>query len=190
MAFIITNVSNPFPNVANESDRDTQYPTPTDGQQVFNKRINLVQTYNSTFGLWLDANTRVMTVSQLLNTKRVVYISGSYTVSGIQYPIALYPTSRAANRLIQGAITQIGNNIVGTRYYVAVAVKGLYYIDYASGVTVGNYLSARVGSGGNTGTVWASSGTGVFGHAYENSGANPNEPNSVLVNIGLTTEIF
>lgn len=192
MGFNITSVGK-YLNVLNEENRNNLIPLPTDGQQVFNKRINLVQTYNSTFGLWLDSNSRVVIMETALATNRFCYISGFFTVSGVQYPTISYPTNSSDENNTQGAIVQIGTSIDVARTYVAIAIKGLYYIDYGESVAVGEYIHPKI-NGANSDQGFAagsgSSTSGRCGTAYENSGANPLEPARVLVNIGLTAETF
>lgn len=192
MAFNITSVGK-YLNVLDEQERDALFPTPSDSLQVFNKRLNLVQTYNKTLGLWLDSNTRVMIIEAALTTNRFCYISGFFTVSGVQYPVTAYPNNNSNENNTQGAIIQIGEEIDVTRSYVAVATKGLYYIDYGESIAVGEYIHPKI-SGANSDQGFAAgsgnSTSGRCGTAYENSGANPSEPTRILVNIGLTAETF
>lgn len=192
MAFEITNVGK-YLKVLDEENRDNLIPAPEDGLQVFNERLNLVQTYNSTLGLWLDSNIRVMIMETALTTNRFCYISGFFTVGATQYPTVSYPTNSSNENNTQGAIIQIGEQIDPARSYVAVATKGLYYIDYGESIAVGEYIHPKI-SGTNADQGFAAgsgnSTSGRCGTAYENSGANPNEPTRILVNIGLTAETF
>ena len=184
---------NRYQIVQDEAQRNLLYDSPGNNTQVFNKRLGLVQTYNSTLGLWLDSNTRVMIMETALTTNRFCYISGFFTVGTTQYPTVSYPTNSSNENNTQGAIIQIGEGIDPARFYVAVATKGLYYIDYGESIAIGEYIHPKI-SGANSDQGFAAgsgnSTSGRCGTAYENSGANPDEPTRILVNIGLTAETF
>jgi len=196
MSFIVSSPS--LKRVSDEQQRDVLFPSPVDGQQVFNERINLTETYNSNYGLWLSSNIRVMirtTTAFLAN--RFVYINGSFPAGGTDRPTVDYPDNSTTDNQTIGVIVEIGSSIDVSRAFVAVAVAGEYFVEYGESIAVGEYVHAKITirtTGANSDQGYAagssSSASGRVGIAFQNSGASPTFPNMILVNIGLVSETF
>lgn len=192
MSFTVTSPS--LKRVSDEQQRSVLFPSPIDGQQVFNQRTNLTETYNSTYGVWLSSNVRVMirtTTAFLAN--RFVYVNGSFPAGGSDRPTVDYPDNNITDNQTIGVIVQIGNSIDISRAFVAVAVAGEYFVEYGESIAVGEYVHAKI-TGANSDQGYAagssSSTSGRVGIAFQNSGASPLFPNMILVNIGLVSETF
>lgn len=192
MTFIVT--APLLEKVANEQQRDALHPNPTDKQQVFNERISLVETFNSTYGLWLSANIRVMirTTTAFLKN-RLIYVNGSFPAGGSDRPTVAYPNNNNTDNQTTGVIVEIGESIDVSRAFIAVAVSGEYFVEYGESIAVGEYVHAKTtnpnadqgfAAGSNTST------SGRVGIAFQNSGASPGFPTMVLLNIGLVSETF
>jgi hypothetical protein len=192
MSFI---VSSPIlKRVSDKQQRDVLFPSPVDGQQVFNERINLTETYDSNYGVWLSSNVRVMirtTPAFLAN--RFVYVNGSFPAGGSDRPTVNYPDNNTTDNQTIGSIVEIGASIDVSRAFVSVAVAGEYFVEYGESIAVGEYVHAKT-TGANSDQGFAagssSSTSGRVGIAFQNSGANPTFPNMILVNIGLVSETF
>jgi hypothetical protein len=174
------------PVVADEADRDATYPSPANDFMVFNKRQGLHECYDSTFDLWVSAAMNVGvedTTTQVVSIQKIVYLDGSAaTVGGQEYPIVDYVGSSADRNITSGVVTRKGAAISGTQNYIAIHNMGKYYVDYQSGITIGENVYAQTNNSGNAqGSNFAQSGS--IGQAIENSGSNPSFPNSVFVSL-------
>jgi len=184
----------PLFRVADEQIRDTRYPTPENGFQVFNERVNLTETFNSTYGLWLSSNIRVMIRSTTAILKnRLIYVSGSFPAGGSDRPTVLYPNNNSTDNQTTGVVVEIGASIDVSRAFIAIAVAGEHYVEYGESIAVGEYVHAKTTNpNGDQGFAAGSttSTSGRVGIAFQNSGANPSFPTMVLLNIGLVSETF
>lgn len=176
-----------IPLVDDDADRDATYPSPTNDFQVYNKRQGLIETYNSTFGLWISAGMNVCvedTTVQAVAVQKAVYITTTAaTISGTEYPILGYVSSSGDRNVTQGVVTKRGSATGNpNQTYIAVHHFGIYYVDYSAAITIGyNVYPNTAGSGDVIGAAFAQSGT--IGQAIENSGSNPSFPSSVLVSL-------
>jgi hypothetical protein len=182
----ITINSGGAPVVADEVERDSLYPSPSNDFVVFNKRQGIIECYDSVFGLWVSANVVVAvedTTTQIVATQKIVYLDGSsVTISGNEFPIVDYCGSSADRNVTSGCVVEKGNAISVTQNYISIANHGKYYIDYQSPITIGeNVYSATNNSGNAQGGNFAQSGS--IGQAIENSGVNPSFPNSVFTSL-------
>lgn len=180
------------PNVADESARDIAYPSPSDGQRVFNSRTQEIETYASAFGLWLSPTKKVAIRQTALLVDRFVYINSFFTVSGVAYPALTYPTDAANENQTYGVIVEIGDSIDVARDFVAVAVGNQQFVDFGEAIAVGEYVSAKI-AGVNQDLGFAAGNattSGRAGIALQNSGATIGKPTKVLVQLNLLAESF
>jgi len=180
------------PNVADESARDIAYPSPSDGQRVFNSRTQEIETYVSAFGLWLSPTKKVAIRQTPLLVDRFVYINSFFTVSGVAYPALTYPTDAANENQTYGVIVEIGDSIDVARDFVAVAVGNQQFVDFGEAIAVGEYVSAKI-AGVNQDLGFAAGNattSGRAGIALQNSGATIGKPTKVLVQLNLLAESF
>lgn len=183
-------ISGNFPKVFDEGDRNSKFPNPTNGLQIFNSRTNNIETYNSTFGLWLSSDMVVMVrESNTILVDRIIIIDSFFVVSGYEYSTVVYPTTGAQDNRSFGVVNQIGAQIGPTTNYIAVAVSNNYYVDYGENILVGEYVYAKTG-GANADQGFAA-GTlnrisGRIGTAIQNSGSDITKPNKILIKVGLT----
>jgi hypothetical protein len=183
------------PLVEDELQRDLLYPAPPNDFEVFNRRIESLERYDATFGLWLSSTTIVCVTNNLdMVDKRIVYVNGAFDDGSGEKTLVNYPTTglQADNSI--GVVVEIGNDIgtPRTHKYVAVATRGQYYVNNVEPLLAGEEVSARVsGTGSDTGQASNDSGsTGIMGFCLQNSGSNPDYPSSVLINIGLIAEYY
>ena len=142
------------PVVADEAERASNYPTPDNLQQVFNSRVQMLETYYTDFGLWLSDYLRpILCTSQtpevLINGQpatpsdvQIYDILVRNTIGVISFSAGTYPlqnafatgwtpTNNASADLVLGSVQQISSvNIQfggNTYYFMAVAVAGDYY---------------------------------------------------------------
>jgi len=176
--------------VVDEGARDIKYPTPSNGQQIYNERTNNIETYYSVFGLWLSSDMIVMirpTASILVD--RLVYVSGFFGL----YPTVSYPTNTSTDVKTIGVVAQVGAAIDASRAYIAVAVSNQYYVDFGESIAVGEHIYAKTAPP-NDDLGFAAGTAGEFpsvvGVALQNSGATPGKGTKVLIKVGLSAEIF
>lgn len=172
--------------VDNEEDRDITFPSPLDRQQVYNLRLNEVETYIQAFGLWLSASKRVALTTGGLVLDRTVLIDNSDTIGGFEYPVIEYSDNTTAENTF-GVYMALGNPANATYTYCAVAVANQYYIENGAPIAIGEFVTPDT-NGVIEGFVFGSEGD--IGMAVQNSGANPLRPNKTLVEIGTTAETF
>ena len=76
-----------MPLVADDADRDATYPSPSNDFQVYNKRQGLIETYNSTYDLWISAGMNVCvedtTVQTVAIQKAVFITTTAATIGGV-----------------------------------------------------------------------------------------------------------
>ena len=178
----------PFPVVADEAARDAAYPTPTNNFQVFNLRTKLIETFDSTFGLWCNADMFIAVEDssvQTLLVERVVYPnSSSVVVSGQEYPVMQYPSNNASRNVSSGLLVAKGGSAGGTFTYITVATSGDYYGEFnpSSSINPGQLVLSTTNSDGYLlGANFAAS--GALGQALETSGLSTTRPNSILVRL-------
>jgi hypothetical protein len=175
-----------LPQVADQVARDSAYPSPANGFQVFNLFQNAIETYNATYDLWLHPGIVVGvedTTIQSVTIRKIAFISPTAAlVSGQEFPIADFPASSGERNVTNGVIIRLGASITGTQRYIAIAHHGKYYVDFSSPVIIGNSVYSTTNTTGLaiSGTF---SQTGTIGQAIENSGSNPSFPSSVLVSL-------
>jgi len=183
----ISNFLGSITKVADEVARDLAYPSPADGFQVFNLRQGVVETYSTTFDLWLSSCMNVCvedTTVQTIAVRTAVFIvTTATTIGGKEYPIIAYPAASADRNVTQGVVTRRGAATGNpNETYIAVHHFGKYYVDYGAAITIGfNVYPRTAGAGDVIGAAFAQSGT--IGQAIENSGSNPSFPSSVLVSL-------
>lgn len=176
-----------MPLVADDADRDATYPSPSNDFQVYNKRQGLIETYNSTYDLWISAGMNVCvedtTVQTVAIQKAVFITTTAATIGGVEFPVLDYIASSANRNVTQGAVTRKGAATGNpNETYIAVHHFGIYYVDYSAAITIGyNVYPNTAGAGDVIGAAFAQSGT--LGQAIENSGSNPSYPSSVLVSL-------
>lgn len=179
--------SSGIPLVDDAADRDATYPSPANDFQVFNKRQGLIETYNSTYDLWISAGMNVCvedTTVQTVAVQKAVFITTTAaTIGGVEFPVLNYVASSGDRNVTQGVVTRKGAATGNpNETYVAVHHFGVYYIDYSAAITIGfNVYPNTAGTGDVIGAAFAQSGT--LGQAIENSGSNPSFPSSVLVSL-------
>ena len=180
------------PNVSDEDDRDTTYPSPSDGQRVFNLRTQEIETYNNTVGLWLSPTKKIAIRDTALLVDRFAYVSSFFTVSLESYPVLSYPVTGAQDNQTFGVIVQIGNSIDVARDFVAIAVGNQQFVDFGEAIAVGEYVSAKLTApnGGQGFAAGNAATTGRAGIAVQNSGATLGKPTKVLVQLNLLAETF
>jgi len=182
-----------IPLVVDEADRDTNYPSPTDLQQLYNQRTNSIETYYADFELWVSNDMIVMirqSVSILVN--RLIYIDGFFTVSLFDYSTVSYPKNSATEKGTIGVVTQIGKDLGGNRAFIAVAHSNQYFVDFGESIAVGEWVEAKInGSESDIGKArgLGSPQTGVVGKAVQNSGATIGKAAQVLVLFNLAAEV-
>lgn len=138
------------PVVADEAERASNYPTPDNLQQVFNSRVQMLETYYSDFGLWLSDYLRPILctlqtpegstpapsnvqIYDILVRNPIGVISFSAATYPLQNAFATgwTPTNNASADFVLGSVQQIsGVNIQfggNTYYFMAVAVAGDYF---------------------------------------------------------------
>jgi hypothetical protein len=184
-----------YPEVADEIDRDTTYPSPVNDFEVYNRRIESLERYDGTAGLWLSSEKFLAVTSDLtLVSKRIVRVDSAFDDGDGEKADVQYPTNPNNNEQVIGVVIETGNNIGSpvTHKYVSVATRGQYYVNNAEPLLAGEPVSARVsGPASDVGEASNDSGsTGVMGFCLQNSGSNVDYPNSVLINISLTAEFF
>lgn len=170
--------------VADETSRDSSYPSPSNNFQVYNLRIKDFETYSTQYGLWISSGKFIAvedTSIQTIDVRHLVFLTSSATtVSGVEYPIANYVSSSTERNVTAGVVVEKGNTISGTSSYISIAHSGEYYIDYSTAITIGNNVYSTTNTSGE-----AVSGNfaqaGTVGQAIQNSGSDPSFPNSVLV---------
>jgi hypothetical protein len=176
-----------IPLVSDDVDRDATYPSPSNDFQVYNKRQGLIETYNTTYGLWISSGMNVCvedTTVQTVATQKAVFVTATATtIGGVEFPILGYVASSANRNVTQGVVTKKG---IATgnpnETYVAVHHFGIYYVNYSAAITIGYNVYPNTAAGGDViGAAFAQSGT--LGQAIENSGSNPSFPGSVLVSL-------
>ena len=183
----ITISSGGIPLVDDAADRDSTYPSPANDFQVYNKRQGLIETYNSTFDLWISAGMNVCvedTTVQTVAVQKAVFITTTAaTIGGVEFPVLNYVASSGDRNVTQGVVTRKGAATGNpNESYIAVHHFGIYYIDYSAAITIGyNVYPNTAGTGDVIGAAFAQSGT--LGQAIENSGSNPSYPSSVLVSL-------
>lgn len=179
--------SSGIPLVDDDADRDATYPSPTNDFQIFNKRQGLIETYNSTYDLWISAGMNVCvedTAVQTVAVQKAVFITTTATtIGGVEFPVLNYVSSTGDRNVTQGVVTRKGAATGNpNETYVSVHHFGIYYIDYSAAITIGfNVYPNTAGTGDVIGAAFAQSGT--LGQAIENSGSNPSFPSSVLVSL-------
>ncbi len=180
------------PNVSDEDDRDTTYPSPSDGQRVFNLRTQEIETYNNAVGLWLSPTKKIAIRDTALLVDRFAYVSSFFTVSLESYPVLSYPVTGAEDNQTFGVIVQIGNSIDVARDFVAIAVGNQQFVDFGEAIAVGEYVSAKLTApnGGQGFAAGNAATTGRAGIAVQNSGATLGKPTKVLVQLNLLAESF
>jgi len=180
------------PTVADESARDAAYPSPTNGQRVFNSRTQEIETYDSTFELWLSPTKKVAIRDTALLVDRFAYVSSFFTVSGVAYPVLSYPASGAQDNQTFGVIVEVGNSIDVARDFVAIAVANQQFVEFGEAIAVGEYVSAKLTApnGGQGLAAGNAATTGRAGIAVQNSGATIGKPTKVLVQLNLLAESF
>lgn len=175
------------PLVDDNVARDAAYPSPANNFQVYNKRQSLIETYNSTYNLWISAGMNVCvedTTVQTVVIRKAVYITTTAaTIGGVEFPVLGYVISSATRNVTTGIVTRKGAATGNpNEIYVAVHHFGIYYVDYSAAITIGyNVYPNTSGTGDVIGAAFAQSGT--LGQAIENSGSNPSYPSSVLVSL-------
>jgi len=180
-------VSSGIPLVDDAADRDSTYPSPANDFQVYNKRQGLIETYNSTYDLWISAGMNVCvedTTVQTVAVQKAVFITTTAaTIGGAEFPVLNYVSSSGDRNVTQGVVSRKGAATGNpNETYVAVHHFGIYYIDYSAAITIGyNVYPNTAGTGDVIGAAFAQSGT--LGQAIENSGSNPSYPSSVLVSL-------
>jgi len=185
-----------LPNVADEDARDIAFPTPANGQRVYNLRTNEIETYSGSTGLWLSATKKIAVDDSSLAIRRFIYINGVTSVPGVpfpfSYPTLAYPTNATNENQTFGVIVQTGAAIDATRTFVAIAVGNQHYIDYGEAILAGEYVSAKVtGLNADQGFAAGNSTTsGRAGIAVQNSGATIGKGLQVLVQLNLLAESF
>jgi hypothetical protein len=182
----ISNFLGSVTQVADEAARDLAYPSPADGFQVFNLRQGVVETYSTTFDLWLSSCMNVCVEDIGVRTvaiRKIVYLSTTAAVVGGQeYPILNYVAGSSDRNVTNGVVTRRGAAISGTQTYIAVHNFGKYYVDYGAAITIGTNIYSNTSANGLViGANFAQSGT--IGQAIESSGSNPSFPSSVLVSL-------
>jgi hypothetical protein len=182
----ISNFLGSVTQVADEAARDLAYPSPADGFQVFNLRQGVVETYSTTFDLWLSSCMNVCVEDIGVRTvaiRKIVYLTTTAAVVGGQeYPILNYVAGSSDRNITNGVVTRRGAAISGTQTYIAVHHFGKYYVDYGAAITIGTNIYSNTSANGLViGANFAQSGT--IGQAIENSGSNPSFPSSVLVSL-------
>lgn len=175
------------PLVDDNVARDAAYPSPSNDFQVYNKRQGLIETYNSTYDLWISSGMNVCvedtTVQAVAPQKAVYIVPTAATIGGVEFPVLGYPAASAERNVTQGVVTRRGAATANpNQTYIAVHHFGLYYVDYGAAITIGfNVYPRTAGVGDVIGAAFAQSGT--LGQAIENSGSNPSYPSSVLVSL-------
>lgn len=182
----ISNFLGSVTQVADEAARDLAYPSPADGFQVFNLRQGVVETYSTTFDLWLSSCMNVCVEDIGVRTvaiRKVVYLTTTPAIIGGQeYPILNYVAGSSDRNVTSGVVTRRGAAISGTQTYIAVHHFGKHYVDYGAAITIGTNIYSNTSANGLViGAAFAQSGT--IGQAIESSGSNPSFPSSVLVSL-------
>jgi len=187
-----------IPIFNDETDRDTQIPTPVDGQLCYLLNNTIQERYYDVFGLWLDAQMTVGIIDTPIVAKRIVEVEGAFPALNYdgntkEFPLLRYPANTTQQDRTLGATMQIGKAIDVARSFACVRTKGQAYIEYGEAFAAGELVVARIsGVNADIGLINGSpsGSSGSMGIAISNSGSNPLEPLAVLVNIGLITETF
>jgi hypothetical protein len=183
MSFLIQKGSG-YLVVADEIARTLAYPAPVDGQQVFNKRTNLIETFHTYYGLWLNSDMVIAAEDA----------GAGVTQQGqVMYPLTLSPASidgvwvvyvRQNNNASSsekniGVCVEVG--VAGGAYFfVSLAISGSYYVNTSGVIKAGEYVEAiATGQIGVTSTL----GAATFGRAINQTGDNANYLNQTLVSI-------
>jgi hypothetical protein len=183
------------PLVEDELQRDLLYPSPPNDFEVYNERIEDLERYNATAGVWLSSSKILCVTTNLsLVSKRIVHVDGAFDDGSGEKAVVEYPVTVTDAEDVIGVVIEIGNEIGTpvTHKYVSVANRGQYYVNNVEPLLAGEAVSPRIsGTGSDTGQASNDSGsTGVMGFCLQNSGSNADYPNSVLINIGLIAEYF
>lgn len=168
--------------LAKEDIRDTVYPNPTNDNQYFNLRLNVIESYHEDVGLWLNPHLIVVSNSNLLEEGRIAYVDGSEIVSSVEYPLVEYPTNANERSEARGVIIETN----ATTGLATLAVSGQYFVEIGETISINEYVRAKTnGANADEGYAQGQSGisNGQIGWAIQNSGATTGKTDFVLINI-------
>jgi hypothetical protein len=169
-------------SVSDEEDRYSKFPNPVDGLTIYNERLNTIEKFYSTLGLWLNSHLVVVSNSNTLEEARIVYVNGDEVVDSVEYPLVFYPTNSIERSEARGVLIE-SNSTTGL---ATLAVSGQYFVEVGETISTNEYIRAKTGgTNADIGKAQGLSGgsNGQIGWATQNSGATPGKTDFVLVNI-------
>tara|TARA_R110002096_G_scaffold99981_1_gene221442 strand:- start:1041 stop:1610 length:570 start_codon:yes stop_codon:yes gene_type:complete len=184
MSFLIQKGSG-YLVVADEIARTLAYPAPVDGQQVFNKRTNLIETFDAYFGLWLNSDmvVAVENSSYPVVKGQVCYAASSQIVGSVNYmDVRTSGGTIPDPSIIQtiGVCVQVGV-VTGTYNFISIAKSGNYYVDSVGTISAGSHVKVSSTSGKIETT--ATLGADTFGISVNQTGDSPTYPTQTLISI-------